>query len=95
MLKVVAKSAVKKDCLENVLALYGELVKKTREEQGCLSYELFQDTENPYILTMIETWESREYLEKHFQSAHFTALVPKIKECREGSAELNIYTQIL
>lgn len=95
MIKVVAKGLVKKNCLDKVLILYKELVDKTRREDGCLSYELFQDTENPCILTMIETWENRECLEKHFQTAHFRELVPQISECREGKADLNVYTRLL
>lgn len=95
MIKVVAKGLVKKNCLEKVLGLYQELVEKTRSEEGCLSYELFQDTENPCILTMIETWENREFLDRHFQTAHFRELVPQISECREGKADLNVYTRVL
>lgn len=95
MIKVVSKGLVKKDKLEQALVLYAELVEKTRLENGCISYELFQDTENPHILTMIESWESKACLESHFKTEHFVRLVPELKMLREGEAQLNIYTKIL
>lgn len=95
MIKVVSKGLVKKGKLEQALALYTELVEKTRRELGCISYELFQDTENPHILTIIETWENKGCLESHFNAEHFVRLVPELKKLREGNAELNVYTKIL
>lgn len=95
MIKVVSQGTFKKNMLDQALAVYGELVEKTRLEAGCVSYELFQDTENSCILTMIETWEDRAALENHFKSEHFMRLVPKLKEMREGESRLNVYKKIL
>lgn len=39
----------------------------TRNEKGCLSYEIFQSTENKKIFTLHEKWTSNETLSLHFK----------------------------
>ena len=73
MLKVVAKNYADPKHLDEILKLSRELVELTRGEPGCVSYGVYQDTEHPELLTMIEEWESREALETHLNSAHRAA----------------------
>ena len=93
MIKVVAKSTYQGDCIPKVIELYGELIEKSRLESGCLSYELFQDTKNDSILTMIEEWESESHLAAHQKTEHFMRILPVISQDRL-SFELNIYHKI-
>ena len=93
MIKVVAKGVYQEGKAEEAIALYDELVKETRKENGCIAYDLFRDKKDPDILTMIEQWESDEALEKHMKSEHFTRIVPMIAKMRKSS-ELNIYELI-
>lgn len=93
MIKVVAKGVYMEGKANEAIAMYDELVKETRKEVGCISYNLFQDKDNKDILTMIEEWESVEALESHKNSEHFTRIVPKIGKLRK-SAELNVYELI-
>ena len=94
MVKVVAKGIYYEDKVNEALKLYEELVQKTREENGCISYSLFRDTKDSTILTMIEKWESQEALDAHMKTKHFTTLVPMIGKFRKSS-ELNIYELVL
>ena len=91
MIHVVAKSIVKKELQEEYKKIAYELVDMTRKEKGCISYALYQDKDNPLILTFLEVWDTMESLEAHFKAPHFTALVPRLGEIRESS-EVNIYT---
>ncbi|MGL5541498.1 MAG: putative quinol monooxygenase [Erysipelotrichaceae bacterium] len=95
MIKVVAKSIVQADKVEEVIALYHELVALTRKEKGCIAYDLYQDTSNPAILTMIEAWESQADLDAHFKAEHVLRIVPVIKQYRVQTAELNVYQQVV
>ena len=47
-----------------------ELVKQTREEKGCINYDLHESTEDALRFVMYENWESAEDLEAHAKSAH-------------------------
>lgn len=93
MIKVIAKNLFQEENLQKVIALYKELTAESRKEQGCLSYELYQDTENPCILTMLETWENKAALDAHSASAHFQRIVPQISKFRLEK-DLHIYTKL-
>lgn len=94
MLKVVAKNMFEKENLEKVIALYQELIAETRKEQGCISYELYQDIDNPCIFAVIETWENKACLEAHFEAAHFKRLVPEIGKLKISEKDMHVYIKI-
>lgn len=95
MVKVVAKNRIQKDKLEEAIKLYGELVDATRKEEGCISYELYQDKQDESILTFIEEWKSKQALDEHMRSEHFTRIVPMTGKLSAGEAEVNIYSKLL
>lgn len=93
MLTVIAKGLFREHDLQKVIALYQELIAETKKEKGCLSYELYQDIDNPCILTMLETWENKACLDAHSVSAHFRKIVPEIGKLRLEK-DLHIYTKL-
>lgn len=93
MIKVIAKNVFQEDALQKVVALYKELIAESRKEKGCLSYELYQDIENPRIMTMLETWENKASLDAHMASAHFQKIVPQIGRYRLEK-DAHIYTKL-
>ena len=80
MIKVIARSKIKEGFLPEALELYRELVAETRKEEGCISYELFEELDHPHSLTLIEEWETLEDLHLHTQTPHFTHLVGKLSK---------------
>ena len=94
MIKVVAKSYAKEGKVDKILELLKELVEKTVIEEGCISYELFQDLEDPKAIVFIEEWESEEALSKHMASEHFKRIVPQLNELREKTSEINKYKKV-
>ncbi|NLL40166.1 MAG: antibiotic biosynthesis monooxygenase [Clostridiales bacterium] len=95
MVKVVAKNFVKADSIDAFLTIAKKLVEQTNEKDaGCIRYELFQDTENPQILTVIEEWESGEALQNHMSAKHFTELIPQLAALSEKPGEINIYNKL-
>jgi quinol monooxygenase YgiN len=95
MIKIVAKNVVKADKIEEFKTLALELVKKTNElDEGCISYELFQDISNPTTLTIIEEWESKEALNNHMKAKHFLEITVAMKEFSEGAGEVNLYQKL-
>jgi quinol monooxygenase YgiN len=91
MIKVVAKSEIKEDQIEAYQRFAKELIHETRKEQGCISYELFQDLERPNVCTFIEAWEDQEALGRHMKSAHFERIVPQMAQLKEKQSEVNVY----
>ena len=72
-LNVVAIAETSPDRAEELKSVCLGLIEPTRKEQGCISYELYQDVTNPGRFTFIENWESRELLEVHLGSPHLKA----------------------
>ena len=95
MVKVVARSKIREGQIEAYKKLAAELVRKTRKEEGCISYELFQDAQNQNIFAFIESWNSRDALDRHMKSAHFQRIIPQMAPLREGPAEINVYSPAL
>lgn len=95
MIKVVAKNYVRADSIDAYLSIAKQLVELTnKNDAGCIHYELYQDTENPQILTMIEEWESSEALQNHMSAKHFTELIPQLGPLSEKPGEINIYKKL-
>lgn len=53
--------------------VYGEikkLIPVTREEEGCISYNLFLDNKNPNRFVLEENWENYELWQNHMKNSH-------------------------
>ena len=95
MIKVIAKNFVKEDKIGDYIALAHKLVAETnKNDQGCIRYELYQDMENPKILTMIEEWENQNALDKHMAAKHFREIVAVLGEFAERPGEVNVYQKV-
>jgi quinol monooxygenase YgiN len=53
MITIVAKKLIKQGKLEEFKALAENLIKESRNEEGCIAYNLYEDINNSYILTFI------------------------------------------
>ena len=56
---------LKKACLD--------LIEKTRQEEGAISYHLYEDREDPCQFIFHEIWANEELWKKHTQSEHLQA----------------------
>jgi len=94
MIKVVAKSIVKEDKIEEFKSLAEKLIAETRKETGCISYQLFQDINDEKVFAMIEEWESSDDLQNHINSEHYRKIVPQLANLRKNS-EINKYKLVM
>ncbi|SDL52605.1 putative quinol monooxygenase [Halarsenatibacter silvermanii] len=65
MIKVVAKLIVQEDKIDEFKKKTENLIAKTRQEDGNISYELHQDINNNQIFSFLEEWQREEHLKKH------------------------------
>lgn len=80
MIKLIAENYIREDSIHIVRPMFEEMIESTRNEEGCVEYRLFIDEEDISHFIFIEEWESKEALDRHSNSDHFTRLIPKIKE---------------
>ncbi len=90
MIKVIARCVVKEESIQTYKEIAAELVRETMKEEGVISYDLYQDINDPQVLTFIEEWESEEALELHTKTSHYQKLVPQLDQFRQEK-QLNIY----
>lgn len=95
MIKIVAKNYIQEGKFDEIMELYKELVEKTVLEPGCVKYELFQDINDPRVLTMIEEWESMGALDAHEKTEHFVRIFPLLKGLVTGESDFHIYNKLL
>lgn len=75
LLTVVAEitaKAGKEDQLQRTLL---GLIGPTRQEEGCVQYDLHVSTDSPGRFVFFENWTSRELLDRHLASEHLRAFI--------------------
>jgi len=71
------------------------LVEESLKEEGCIEYGLYQELENPGILTILEEWKDKNSLDEHLNSNHFKEIFPLLSEYLEKETEIDIYKKKL
>ena len=74
-------------------ALIG-LLAPTRNEAGCLNYDVHQSVDDPEKFLFHENWTSKAHLDAHLQSPHVKALLPHVDELCTGFPEITLWEAI-
>ncbi len=74
-LTIVANIHAKPHAIDLVKAELEKLIPITRNEAGCLQYDLHQDNENPAHFLFYENWQSRELWQTHMNAPHLAAIL--------------------
>lgn len=93
MITIVAQNTVAADKIDQFKQIAAELVAESRKESGNVSYSLYQDINNPEILSFIEVWKDQAAIDAHNRSPHFTGIVPRLGELRTDS-EVHLYSEL-
>lgn len=72
-LHVVATIPVKPEAVDAVRAALLTLVAQTRQEEGCLAYDLFESAAVPNTFVTVERWRGQADLDGHMTSPHLAA----------------------
>ena len=71
MIYLVATLTIKPGSLPDFIDAAKACIAATRQEAGCISYDLHQSLTDENTLVFVERWENRESLDGHFNAAHF------------------------
>jgi quinol monooxygenase YgiN len=93
IIRVVAKNYVEPGKIQEFIGLCKKLVEESVKEDGCMDYGLYQELENPGILTMLEEWRDKSNLDKHLNSNHFRKIFPLLLKYLEKETEINMYAK--
>jgi len=93
-LRVVARIKSRPETVVEVRELLCGLVEPTRQESGCIAYELLQNREDPTDFTFVEEWESAAALASHAASDHIKATRPKLEPVVAEPPDIRTYSVV-
>lgn len=72
---VLARLTFKPESANAAKAILTELVSKSRQEPGCISYELYRQVDAPHIFQTVEQWRASTDADAHMTTAHVAAAI--------------------
>src|SRR5258707_14849035 len=78
---VVAIGRVKTDVdnREELVRVGQRVAAASRGEAGCISYRVYEDTEDEKAFGFVEEWRSEEALQQHFGTPHVAEFMPAVR----------------
>ena len=94
MVVLIAKNTVKEGLQQEFLKLAKEMIARTREEAGCISYDLAGDQNDTQVFYFIEKYQVEWAVEFHRATEYFQTLVPQIGALRVKPSEVSTCTVV-
>ncbi len=92
MIVVVGRVQSDADKREALIRIGQQVARASREEAGCIAYQLYEDTEVPNRFVFIEEWESDEALRRHFATPHIAEFMRAIPEAIVSAPDVRFHT---
>jgi len=91
---VVARLISKPDKIDETRQALIGLIEPTREEKGCVFYDLIQNNLDETDFTFIEEWTCDDALDAHLQTRHLLDLQSKEAELLAAPPDIRRYSRI-
>jgi quinol monooxygenase YgiN len=92
---VIARARAKPSTVERLLLELRKVAAAAPAEPGCISYGLFQLTDDPLELMLHETWQSAEHLQAHLGAPHMQALFGLLPELLDRPADMTNWIKVV
>lgn len=93
-IRVVARFLALPDRIEELRDVLVGLIEPTRQEQGCVLYELLQNNQEPREFTFVEEWTSERDLDLHLASDHIAAALERLPELLDGDGVIGRFSVV-
>jgi quinol monooxygenase YgiN len=67
-----------------------ELIKASRKEEGCLSYQLYQAVTDENNFVMVEKWENPQAIELHNKMPHLQIFAKKVPQYSRNAPVITV-----
>lgn len=94
-LHVVATIPAKQGSEDAIRAALTELVEATRQEEGCVSYDLYESQAAPGTFVTVEVWRDQEALDGHMQSPHLQQAFAAAGDHLGGEVAIHPLTSVI
>ena len=93
-LRVVARVKALPGKVEATRSILLALIEPTRQELGCITYELLQNKRDPTDFTFVEEWASDADLDLHSTSNHLAETVSKLADLLAEAPDIRKYSVV-
>jgi len=90
-IKVVVHIIARADKIPEVQTILQGIVAPTRQEAGCLSYQLFSNDVNPVEFLFIEEWVNESAIGAHFSAPHIQQALAEISPLLAQAPDIQHY----
>ncbi len=91
---IIAKFNVKPDKTGEFRGLIRKLVAETRQEEGCLIYDYYQDLEDKTVFFSHELWTNAAAVDNHFQQSYIKEAFAIAPELLSATVQISRLTKI-
>jgi len=91
MYMMIVNIPVKADEHDKFIEVTEENAKHTRKEEGAISFDLYQQADNPNEFILIEIYKNEEASKAHQESDHFKKWIEVAPPLMDGSPSAKIY----
>jgi len=91
MIVVIATITFKEEHWEEGKRELEKLIVPTRAEEGCIQYDLHQNTSQPTEFVFYERWESKAHLDKHAATNHIATYRAATTPLLTNTSKVAIY----
>jgi quinol monooxygenase YgiN len=92
MIVVVGRVQTDADRRDALVRIGQAVAEASREEAGCISYRLYEDTELENEFVFVEEWESSETLQRHFATSHIREFMQAIPTAIVAPPDVKFHT---
>mgnify|MGYP000614725901 CR=1 FL=1 len=93
-LQVVARVVARPETVEDVKRILVGMIEPTRNEPGCLVYELLQCREDPTDFTFVEEWTDADALARHAAAPHISGVQAELRALVAVPSQVRTYSLI-
>ena len=90
----IARFTVKRGKHRQLIAALRKLIRPTRQEKGCIRYEVNQQIDNERVITLVEKWSSKQTFDQHcampYTQDYLRNTVPKLV----ASKSVTLHTEV-
>jgi quinol monooxygenase YgiN len=92
LIVVVARLQAKPEKRDELVAAAQKAIAATRQEPGCISYAMYQDTASENDFVFVEEWQDIGALRQHTGSDHLAELGQALPDLLAGAADVRVHT---
>jgi quinol monooxygenase YgiN len=93
-LRVIARVKARSEKVDELRALLIGLIVPTRQEPGCITYEMLQNKGDATEFTFVEEWTDEAALESHFRTSHIQDALKKLPNLLAEDLDLRRYVLV-